>query len=468
MTAAQDEPDAPAANERLVLTLRARPGLPTHCFFLANARHASVIWTRDDFRALCHRMLNGNGEHEFLLCYRDAQDKHRFSKAYRAKASARIDWAFDTICGTAKQKTGIGFYPCNGDDESCWGALDFDAHNPEERIGRAYIFAGKAFDLLCREAPNLWLIAGTSGESGGWHVFVFAPFFYSTGEWARFLREVADRIGAPIQKGFCEIFPGNNRGLKYGIRAPGSWNPKDDSFGLIAFDGVTPHLKHDALPKEFDLFMSRSNACGKKPVLPSSGLLLPAIGEWAKAFAITSPRTRHGELIGLIGAAFYQAGRDLSKRNAEFQYANANPVPAASLCEHLREFDEAWSGMERQWCAKLSALERAAFKRLTTDTDRDAFRIIHNWSKSESPDFKIHCRTLADRLGVTLQTASNIRRRFCSLGILQHVARYVPHRLAARYKWTAGSKSKPKQDALISSQQWNGDPSDARLKRRNG
>jgi len=83
---------------------------------------------------------------------------------------------------------------------------------------------------------------------------------------------------------------------------------------------------------------------------------------------------------------------------------------------------------------ELSALERAKFEHLDTDTDRDAFRIIHNWSKSESPDFKIHCRTLADRLGVTPQTASNIRRRFCSLGVLKHVAAYVPHRLAARYK----------------------------------
>jgi hypothetical protein len=125
MSAPENESELLAEHERPLLALRARSEPPTHCFFLANAQRASVMWTRDDFRALCHRMLNGNGEHEFLLCYRDAQDKVRFSKAYRAKASARIDWAFDTICRTAKQKTGIGFYPCNGDDESCWGALDF-------------------------------------------------------------------------------------------------------------------------------------------------------------------------------------------------------------------------------------------------------------------------------------------------------------------------------------------------------
>jgi hypothetical protein len=428
------------------------------------------MWTRDDFRALCHQMLNGNGEHEFLLCYRDAQDQRQFKKAYRAKAKAHIDWAFDTICGTQKRKNGIGFYPCNGDDESCWGALDFDAHNPDERIGRAYVLAGKAFDLLCREAPNLWLIAGTSGETGGWHLFIFSSFFHPTGEWTRFLREVADRIGAPIEKGICEIFPGDNHGLKYGIRAPGSWNPKDDSLGLIAFDGVTSRLqkRFSGLPKEMISLDLGQPPGEKNRVDLVVRFLPPEIGGWAKAFPITSPRTRHGKLIDLVGAAFYQAGREVAKRNAELQYMGANPAPATPLSEHLSEFDIAWSGMERGWCARLSALERALFNRLTTSTDRDAFRIIRNWSKSESPDFRIHCRTLADRLGVTLQSASKLRRRFCSLGILEYVAPYVPHRLAARYKWTAGQPDKktcPKQGTLISSQQWNDGPGNARLMR---
>src|SRR5438067_539863 len=227
-----------------MLTLRAMPQLATHCYFVGHRQKASVLWSRDNFRALCHRMLNGNSEHEFMLCFFDEKKgKAKFSKAFTRKASATIDWAFDTICGTEKLKTGIGFYPANGDDESCWGALDFDAHNQDERIGRAYCYAGKAFDLLCREAPDLFLIAGTSGDSGGWHIFIFSNYFYSTAEWSRLLREVADKIGVPIQKGVCEIFPGDNRGLKYGIRAPGSWNPKDDSFGSIAFDSVTPTLR---------------------------------------------------------------------------------------------------------------------------------------------------------------------------------------------------------------------------------
>src|SRR5215472_8715967 len=124
---------ATQAAPKPTLTLQPKPELPTHCYFLAKGERASVLWTRDDFRALCHRMLNGNSEHQFLMCYRDAQDKVKFSKAFKAKASSRIDWAFDTMCGTAKRKTGIGFYPTNGNDESCWGALDFDAHDECQR-----------------------------------------------------------------------------------------------------------------------------------------------------------------------------------------------------------------------------------------------------------------------------------------------------------------------------------------------
>jgi hypothetical protein len=458
MTASQNGTDAVS-----VLTLRARPELPTHCYFLANARRASVMWTRDDYRTLCHRMLNGNGDHQFLLCYRDAQDKVRFSKAYRAKASARIDWAFDTMCDTAKRKTGIGFYPCNGDDESCWGALDFDAHNSEERIGRAYVFAGKAFDLLCREAPNLWLIAGTSGESGGWHVFIFSPHFHPTDQWARFLREVADRIGAPLQKGVCEIFPGNNRGLKYGIRAPGSWNPKDDSLGLIAFDGVTEHLKSLSLPKGSLTSLDLGQTPKRKTSVDLAGSFSPL--NLAKEFSITSPDTRHDRLTKLVGFSFFQVAREIARRAAVNQHDKASPTPETSLQEHLKDFDAAWAGMELDWRRKLTTTERQVFDGLCSDTDRTAFRILHNWAKTDSPDFYVHCRTLANRLSVTLQTGSNIRRRFCSLGILRPTAPYVAHRLAARYLWVANAEPKRQQTALLSPSQWNCDPGDVRFKK---
>ena len=99
-----------------------------------------------------------------------------------------------------------------------------------------------------------------------------------------------------------------------------------------------------------------------------------------------------------------------------------------------------WAGFERHWHAKLSPPEREKSDMLTTDNERDAFRIVWNWSRSNSrePDFKIVCESLAKRLGVSIQTASNIRCRFCALGILRKTAQYVPNKLACRYQWIAG------------------------------
>ena len=92
--------------------------------------------------------------------------------------------------------------------------------------------------------------------------------------------------------------------------------------------------------------------------------------------------------------------------------------------------------MERKWKRNLSKAERQKLDSLTTDAERDAFRILRNWSQTESPDFKVHCRSLGIRLGMTWEGARNIRDRFCSLGILRKTAEYVPRKLAARYRWT--------------------------------
>lgn len=434
------------ANEHKPVLSLAAPELATHAFFVAHGSNASVLWTREDFRMLCHRMLNGNSDHDFLMCYRDKQGIAKFSKARTARASRRIDWAFDSICENGSgSKTGIGFYPSNGDDESCWGALDFDAHDAHGSQGersRARTLAGKAFALLSANR-DLWLILGTSGQSGGWHLFIFTAHFYSTDEWSRLLREIADKIDAPIQKGLLEIFPdGRTRGLGYGIRAPGSWNQKDDSFGLIYNDGAIQNLRRLPLAKEKNTSLSaRSSNWEENQTLASSELFRGAHGEWAAAFAITAARTRQSKLTKLIGTAFFQAAKGIVQENARLQYVEANPAPISSVDQHFAEFNELWSGMERGWRAKLSPQDREKFDALTTENEREGFRIVRNWSQADSPDFKIVCESLAKRLGVSMQTASNIRRRFCSLGILQKTAEYVPHKLAGRYMWIAGKKS---------------------------
>jgi hypothetical protein len=132
-----------------------------------------------------------------------------------------------------------------------------------------------------------------------------------------------------------------------------------------------------------------------------------------------------------------QCGREIVRKLAELQHTEADPAPVATLTEHLADFDKAWVGMQRKWLRKLSPSERAKYDSRTTDNEREAFKIVHNWSQTDSPDCYVHCRTLGERIGVTLQSAADIRRRFCVDGILRKTAEYVPHKRAARYKWIA-------------------------------
>jgi hypothetical protein len=166
----------------------------------------------------------------------------------------------------------------------------------------------------------------------------------------------------------------------------------------------------------------------------------------------------------LVGTAFLQSGIEVARRNAELQYSEANPVPVATLSEHVVEFANAWAGMQRQWLRKLSLAERIKFDALTTDTERDAFKILRNWSQavSSDSDFKAQCQSLGDRLGIELSGAAKIRRRFCALGILKQTAAYVPHKLCARYRWAASDEPTRSQAVLLASR-WQDDPGDSRL-----
>jgi hypothetical protein len=176
--------------------------------------------------------------------------------------------------------------------------------------------------------------------------------------------------------------------------------------------------------------------------------------------------TRHQKLIKLVGTAFFQTGKTVARKNAELQYLEATPAPVATVAEQLAEFDQAWDGMQRQWIAKLSPAEREKFEGLSTETERDAFRILRNWARTDQPDFYICCESLGRRLGVSLSGASKLGHRFSNSGILRPTAPCIPHKRCARYQWIAAGEATGNQAALFAPTQWNGDPGDAHLKGR--
>lgn len=111
----------------------------------------------------------------------------------------------------------------------------------------------------------------------------------------------------------------------------------------------------------------------------------------------------------------------------------------------MAEFSDAWSGMDRQWVASLNGFEREKLESLPTEQQRDAFRIIRNWSRDDSAasDFFINAEALARRLGLTIRGASKMRDAFCKAGILHKTAPCVPHKRSARFIWMPGSGDGP-------------------------
>ena len=432
---------------KLELDSAALPTLLTDCVLVGHAKKADVVFTSRQWFAMCAHMMNENPSNFFLMPYQDKSGKAKFAKAYRVKAEERIQWAWDTITGKAKSPASIGFYPTNPQRQSRWAAMDFDMHDDDQM--RARDFALRAFTILYRQ-PHLFVALTTSAGNpvhSGWHLFIFTTDFFPCDDWTRLLRQVADQIGAPVESGICEIFPDEWRGVGRGIRAPGTWNPKNGECGFIlheTFSRIVPLVT----PKESNAFLgTRCNTREEDQITPSSAFFRGEHGEWATDFAITAPSTRHQKLLKLVGTAFLQAGQEVGRRNAEMQYNEAVPTPAASLPEHLAEFKQMWLGMDRKWNAKLSPTEREKFDSLS-ENDRDVFRILRNWSQTDSNDFRVHCRSLGNRLGVTLKTAANIRRRFCCLGIMCKSAEYVPHKLAARFRWIAHLKDYELRDHI--------------------
>lgn len=388
-------------------------------------------------------MLNGNPPTDFLLVYRDKDDRAKFAKAKKAKAGRRASWAWDTITGRAKSKVGIGFYPTNPDGNSRWGAMDFDAHDGNALRARGLALA--AFEILHRQ-PQLYVVLGTSG-SEGWHLFAFTSDFHPVGEWTLLLKKVAAIVGAEVRQGICEVFPNDSKGgaLPYGIRVPGTWNAKTDAFGLIAFSSLAPLLAERKREGKEYPFLSHATNSVKSPRLHDSeefGLYRGAHGEWKEQFAITQPSTRRNQLKALVQHIYHQTGIKVARSNAEAQHREADPMPHATLAEHLKEFDDLWVWTAQRWHAQLSDPERERFDAIPNETDRDTFRIVRSFARKadidNARDFPLPVEHVAARLGISFQAVCKIRLRFAKMVIIEKTAPHVANVSAARYRWLLG------------------------------
>jgi hypothetical protein len=370
-----------------MLSLSNTPRLPTlanNCYIVGEAKRADVIWSEGDFKALCEHMLNENPLSHFLNVWIDAKGQARFTKAPLShRADRRASWAWGTITGKAKGQTGIGFYPSNADKKSRWAAIDFDAHNGE--FDQARKWSLEAFQLLLRQ-PQLHLILCASGN--GYHLFIYTRELHPIGRWIPLLKQVCEWIGAPIADGRCEIFP-NERAESQpcgrAIRAPGVWNPKNNTFSLIEAETVGPLLEMlprtwssgvgkvtNAVPRNSSA-LSLHESTGNYSFTQWSMSTKPLVHKILARYPIARQGTRHGVLVQLVGHLSKKFGRHATQRIVEEHFRRNQQNIRSTLGEHLRDFSAAWDGMCKKLVSELSDAEKEAFNRLKLSINARAF-----------------------------------------------------------------------------------------------
>lgn len=426
------------------------PSLANKCYLVGDGQRANIVWSEGDFLALCEHMLNGNPLTHFLAAWRDRTTGcARFAKAARARADKRAKWAWSSISGKSEAKTSIGFYPSNGDGESRWAAIDFDAHDGEKERARQWSL--RAFELLLQH-PQLYLVLCASGN--GYHLFIFTRELYAIGEWIVLLRQVCNWLGAPISDGICEIFP-NERAESQrcgrGIRAPGTLNPKTGTVSLIEAETIKPLL--ESVPRTWSAGVGKATALylGNGSTLSlhksTNNYFLstysvstkPLVEAILCRYAIERRGTRNSILIKLVGELIHKFGYEAAERIVREHHGRNRNNVVSDAEEHIREFRAAWSGMRSKVIASYPPVERASFESLRTDHQREGFMIIRAFAGAAShkaqQDFDVSQSSLADRLSITPPGAANVIKSLSDLGSIEQTQRPIRHRHCGRYRW---------------------------------
>jgi len=411
-----------------------------------------AVLTKEEFLSLVKHMGNGNTVSHFLTIWRDDNGSPRFAKAKPHKrADAQASWTYDTITGKSKRETSMGVYPKNQNNQSTWGALDFDAHSGDDDVAKNRSI--RAFSLLL-EYRDRYLLLSASGR--GYHVFVFAREPRPVSEWVHLFKDTCEVIGAPIQDGVCEIFPNERTAqqeIGRAIRVPGSFNPSTGEVELIVAETIRPLLDRLAsrekrrktpLSKVKSFYLGNlsedreadNSSYGTNGFYSASTNRL--IDEGIRKYPIKAKSTRHGILVKIVGELFHKFGRQLSERIIRQHYELYQKNITTSLKEHMREFNTLWDSFLGRAIESLSGPERGIFDQLKTDPQREAFMLIRSFSHlAKNGDFPVGQWSLADRLSITQPGAGCVISKLVELGAIKKTADARVNSKPACYRWIA-------------------------------
>jgi hypothetical protein len=407
-------------------------------------KRADEIYSQIEWSALCEHLHNGNDTTHFVMGFRNTDGCKKYVRSKKLSVGRAISWSWGSIAGSPKSRLAFVPYSVNSQQQSHWGGMDFDAHQPGQ-ADRARELAFAAFRVLLN-TPGLAVILETSG-SGGWHVWAISPDFQPAGEWVRLLKSVVATIGTVIASGVCEIFPPDSLPSRYGkgMRAPGCWNPGTETCSEIVWENCRTSLepvlsrKSKNPPLNCKGLQTHFPDTKKKDSFSAFLIPNPINLELLHKFSIKDSNTRNDQLAALTGDAFHQFGVTIARQTAQAQFQRKSVPTEAIEQEHMASFESFWAGLMDLWKSCLSTAEREFHTRLETENERDAFRIVRSFARKAeqdgAADFPIVRDNLASRLGITGKGAAGIRDKLARLGAISKTVNYVPNKAAARFMW---------------------------------
>jgi hypothetical protein len=313
-------------------------------------KRADAVWTQSEWTALCEHLHNGNDAQHFVMGFRDKDGCKKYVRSKKWRVDRAISWSWQSIAGAPKSRLAFVPYSVNAQQQSRWGGMDFDAHQPGQ-ADRARELALAAFRILLN-TPGLAVILETSG-SGGWHVWAISLDFIPAGDWIRLLKSVAEIIGTVILSGVCEIFPPDSQPSRYGkgMRAPGSWNPSTDKFNEIVCENCRTSLE-PVLSRKSKVALLKCKGLAnhfpdteKKDSFSAPSISNPINLELLHKFRIKDSNTRNDQLAALTGDAFHQFGVTVARQTAQAQFQRKSVSTEASEQEHMASFENLWAGL---------------------------------------------------------------------------------------------------------------------------
>ncbi len=404
------------------------------------------IFTREETFALWEHCSSGNGDERFVTCCDFTKGAERVTH-YREKKiplHSRLSAAYRSACGLAKpgNEIAVAHYTQNANGETVFGAADFDAHHGEWPRAESYALSALVESFKLRDEfklPDEFLFRALEHTGGGFRLSLITMELIGRETMGQMLRFIASRIGCEIAKGVAEFSPDPfSDGGEYGraVKLPGSFNPARGMRSTVLF--------HDLRPLVDQLVANRRQSKTGNPQLPeirNNMVLLPpsdrGTGEQGAIASATesleklkrkmldrypvSAGQRNDKMVKLVGACYELMNRPQILELVRRQHDEGRSLCHDPLAQHEREAEGMLKLCLRRWRKKLNVEEEAAYDGLTTDNERDCFRILRGWSiYNEGSEWtRFSAASMAVRIGVSRQAVDKLRQKFEAAKVIE-------------------------------------------------